>query len=221
MKGIDLNVDIGEGFDFDADLLLYASSANICCGVHAGSWAKTQETIGLALDSGVRIGMHPGYPDRDSMGRLPLPVGRKREYRDSILKQAETFFNFVPPAYIKPHGAFYTESQVEGTPAFEILFELVKEFGLPVMGLRGTAHEKLPEMIAEGFADRAYTPQGTLVNRGEPGALIASLSEVREQALSLAHRVESICIHGDTPYCVELAEAVYSALLDSGFEVTS
>lgn len=221
MKAIDLNVDIGEGFDFDSDLLLYASSANICCGVHAGSWNLTQETIGLALDSGVRIGMHPGYPDRASMGRSALPKGCEKEFRDSILQQSEAFFNFVPPAYIKPHGAFYVESQRQEEPAFEILCELVSEIGLPIMGLPGTAHELLPSMIVEGYADRGYTPQGTLITRGQPGALLASLSEVQQQALLLAERVESICIHGDTPYCVELAEAVYSALLDHGYEVTA
>lgn len=220
MKTIDLNVDIGEGFDFDSDLLLYASSANICCGVHAGSWQKTQETIGLALDSGVRIGMHPGYPDRESMGREPMPKGCESAYRDSILKQAETFFNFVPPSYIKPHGAFYNDSQVEGY-AFEILKELADRFTLPVMGLPGTAHDFLPSVIAEGYADRGYTSQGRLIARSQPGALLTSLSEVQQQALGLATRVDSICIHGDTPYCVELAEAVYSALLDSGYEVTA
>lgn len=220
MRKIDLNVDIGEGFDFDSDLLLYASSANICCGVHAGSWRQTQETIGLALDSGVRIGMHPGYPDRESMGRAPMPRGCEQQYRDAVLTQAESFFNFVPPAYIKPHGAFYNESQVPGFP-FEILRELAEMFGLPTMGMAGTEHETLPLLISEGYADRGYTPQGTLISRGHPGALLTSLSEVEQQALALAEKVDSICIHGDTPYCVELAEAVYSALLDSGFEVTS
>lgn len=220
MKRIDLNVDVGEGFDFDADLLLFATSANICCGAHAGSWDLTQETIGLALDAHVRIGMHPGYPDRASMGRAPFDPVQAEAYAASVDRQVEQFFNFVPAAYMKPHGAFYNESADAGHPAWRIAHEAAMRFQLPILGLPGTAHERLsPLFIAEGFVDRGYDASGRLLPRSAPGAVLQSLAEIRVQALRLAPLVDSLCLHGDTPGCVEIAEFVVKVLTEAGYEV--
>lgn len=222
MKRVDLNVDIGEGFPFDAELLLFATSANICCGVHAGDWDLTKETIGLALDAGARIGMHPGYPDRSSMGRAPLRFELAEEYEASLEAQCKRFFDFVPAAYFKPHGAFYNDSADHGHPSWPMLQRLVREYRIPAMGLPGTAHEGLrPAFYAEGFADRAYTADGRLVSRSQPGAVLDSPAEVRAQAVRLARSVDTICIHGDTPDCLAFAEQVFAALVDAGYEVGS
>ena len=99
-RAIDLNVDIGEGFAFDESLLEFASSANICCGVHAGSAELTRETVEMCKAKAVRYGMHPGYPDRASMGRLTMPSGAERDYLGSIFEQAKSFSEFARPAYI-------------------------------------------------------------------------------------------------------------------------
>jgi UPF0271 protein len=220
VRRIDLNVDIGEGFPHDEQLLLFASSANICCGAHAGSWEMTQQTIGLALDAGARIGMHPGYPDRASMGRAGMPPSSEIEFQRSISAQVEQFFNFVPAAYLKPHGAFYNESAHLGHPAYGLLQSVASRFRLAVMGLPGTAHAMAgTDFIAEGFADRGYTPDGLLIPRGTTGALLEDPADVQRQVLSLAPKVQTICLHGDTPNCLDFAELVYKTLLDAGYEV--
>jgi len=222
MKAVDLNVDIGEGMPYDGELLIYASSANVCCGVHAGSWELVEETVGLCLKNGVRIGMHPGYPDRASMGRAPMPPDQLGAYKESVLRQAERFYYFVPPAYVKPHGAFYNESTFDGHAAHGILLDLLAEFALPLMGLKGTAHERAAHVFfAEGFADRGLLPDGRLIPRGKPGALLVDPKEVARQALLLAPNVDSLCFHGDHPLCVENIRAATEALLSAGYRISA
>lgn len=224
MKRLDLNVDIGEGFGFDRQLLHFATSANVCAGEHAGSWELTMETIHLCLEAGVRIGMHPGYPDREGMGRNSMRTGQVEAYAESVARQVERFYFFVPAAYMKPHGALYNDAAGESEAGFlarTMIEDACRRFQLPLMGLPGTAMETIAPsgFIREGFADRAYLPNGRLMQRTEPGAILASESEVRRQTLFLAERVDSICLHGDTPGCVAFAEKVYATLVDAGFEV--
>lgn len=182
------------------------------------------ETIQLCLEAGVRIGMHPGYPDRAGMGRVPLSPGQEEAFGISIARQVERFYFFVPAAYLKPHGALYNDAAGESEMAplaRRMVGEACRRFLLPLMGLPGTAMEDLSPVgfIREGFADRAYRPDGRLVPRTEPGAVLNSAAEVRRQTLELAARVDSICLHGDTPGCVAFAERIYATLLDAGFEV--
>jgi UPF0271 protein len=217
---IDLNIDIGEGFEFDEQLLVFASSANICCGAHAGSWELTQHTIGKAIDAGVRIGIHPGYPDRDTMGRKSVPHDDLERAFDSLRHQVELFFNFVPAAYLKPHGAFYGDSQNMSHPAFELLQELCRTYQLPLLGYPRTAHESASAIfIVEGFADRKLDTNGNLVPRTIKGAVLSDSTEIALQAVELADAVDSICLHGDNLGCVEHAAEVVRALLESGYEV--
>ena len=106
MKRVDINVDIGEGFPFDEDLLDFATSANVCCGEHAGSWELTKETIFLCERKGVRIGMHPGFPDRESMGRISPQLDEVAQYANSVFEQVIRFREYTTTAqYLKPHGA--------------------------------------------------------------------------------------------------------------------
>lgn len=221
MKRVDLNVDIGEGFAYDAELLHFATSANVCAGEHAGSWELTMATVQRCLEAGVRIGMHPGYPDRAGMGRISLSAGSEKTYAESVARQIERFYFFVPAAYLKPHGALYNDASGDVEASLRMIEEACRRFQLPLMGLPGTAMEKIAPagFIREGFADRAYRPDGRLVPRTEAGAVLTSAAEVKRQTLALAERVDSICLHGDTPGCVGFAERVYATLVDAGFEV--
>lgn len=249
-RRIDLNVDIGEGFPFDEELLRYASSANICCGEHAGSYELTLATIALCERHRVRIGVHPGYPDRTTLGRASMEPVTQRTYLNSLFAQTKRFLETCRPAYLKPHGAFYNDtafvlpedwdageadhperSRYESGgiflaqhPGAQSLAMMLRIHKLPLMGLPLTAHEVIAgrsgqKMLREGFADRRYKPDGTLVSRSESGAVLTDEREIRAQVLDLAARVDTICLHGDTPDCVEHAEMVAATLAEAGFEV--
>jgi 5-oxoprolinase (ATP-hydrolysing) subunit A len=111
-------------------------------------------------------------------------------------------------------------------PSIQSLSMMLRVHRLPLMGLPNTAHEEVAKraakpLIREGFADRAYTPDGTLVPRSAPGAVLLDMGRIREQVLRLAPDVDSICLHGDTPNCVQFAEAIYKTLVDSGYGIGS
>ncbi|MFY9233614.1 MAG: LamB/YcsF family protein [Fimbriimonadaceae bacterium] len=252
MKKIDLNVDIGEGFPHDEELLAFATSANICCGEHAGSKELTQQTVDLCARKKIRVGAHPGYPDRENMGRRSMGVDQHRAYLDSIFEQMRWFVGITEPAYIKPHGAFYNDTAVPMPTSWEP-YEGLLEPGVPfdpagifisnvpgagslgmllrvhkieLVGLAGTAHEMVAKrsgrrLIREGFADRAYRKDGTLVPRSEDGAILKDPKSIKTQILALAPNVDTICLHGDTPGCVEFAEMVVATLRDSGYRVAA
>lgn len=218
MRQIDLNVDIGEGFPNDAALLEFASSANVCCGSHAGSWELTLATIELCLSRGVRVGAHPGYPNRESMGRTH-PDMAPDDLESSLHDQVSRFVVACPPAYLKPHGAWYNElsKPTGGFDALAVANRLAEEYGLPLMVL--PIISTVGRKIREGFADRAYEPDGSLRTRSLPGAVLVDPAEVRTQVLQLAESVDSICLHGDTPDALEFAELVTKTLHDAGYEV--
>lgn len=231
MKKVDLNVDIGEGFPYDEALLEFATSVNVCCGEHAGSWELTLDTIELCKRKGTRIGMHPGFPDRASMGRA-VPEGSVTHLLWSLYSQCKGFMAAHRASYVKPHGAFYNlmcSSEEESEPELwaacgATLIEIVENFDVPVMILPVAApigdYQDRP-IIAEGFADRAYQPDGTLVPRTEPGAVLEDPEQIKEQVLRLAPEVDSICLHGDTPGCLEFAQMVRKTLEDAGYEVAA
>lgn len=248
-RTIDLNVDIGEGFAHDAELLRFASSANICCGVHAGSKDLTWETLELCRKHRVRIGAHPGYPDRESMGRKPMEAGQERVYLKSLFDQVAWFAEIARPSYLKPHGAFYNDTAIvlphnwetlrkraavseyesgglylAQFPGVQSLVMMLRVHRLSLMGLESTAHKAIATrsrqpFIREGFADRGYRPDGTLKPRTEPNAVLKDPKDVKRQVLTLAPKVDSLCLHGDTPDCLEFAELVYKTLLDNGYGV--
>lgn len=177
MKSIDLNVDIGEGYPHDAELLNFATSANVCCGIHAGSAQLTADTVELCRIKRIRIGAHPGYPDRASMGRASLTVDHQREYLGSVLRQIRDFCTEYPAAYVKPHGAFYNDtgkpismgwdsmaqnptasspyeaaghalSLVPGTGMLIMALRITK---VPLLGLPGTMHEPIASRAGVRF----------------------------------------------------------------------
>ncbi|MCW5944117.1 MAG: LamB/YcsF family protein [Fimbriimonadaceae bacterium] len=226
MKTIDLNVDIGEGAGFDEALLGVATSANVCLGSHAGSWEITLATIRRCEEAGVRIGAHPGFPDRKGLGRRPPLKNERDAWAADVHEQVRHFRRLGVGAYLKPHGALYNLS-ADGDPwAGDVVARALEVLDVPLLGLPGTAHlgiaaEAGQLLIREGFADRRYTPSGFLVPRSEAGAVLTESDEVVAQALALAPTVDSLCLHGDTSGCVEFARRLRTALEEAGFEVSA
>lgn len=222
MKRIDLNVDLGEGFGFDDALLHVATSANVCLGAHAGSWDMTERTFAACRRLGVRAGLHPGFPDRHSMGReVPSPE-QTGPYRADVARQMSDGLLRLGPDYVKPHGALYnlmaSEDGGEWIDWFLPLCGRLPVVLLPTPALMARLGSNL---VREGFADRAYGPDGRLVARTKPGAVLSDPSEIIDQALRLAAKVDTICLHGDTPGCVAFAHSVRAALEKAGFEVAA
>ena len=205
---IDLNCDLGEGSPFDAALMPLITSANICCGAHAGDAATAHATLELAKTYGVQVGAHPGFADREHFGRRELTLTRD-EISTECRNQVGTLAGLakaleIPLKYIKPHGALYNMACRDLAVAAAIV-ESATMFCLPVMGLPNSQLQAAClgkcSFIAEGFADRRYRSDGSLVPRGQPGAFITEPDEAVAQLLQMLneHRVQTICVHGDNP----------------------
>lgn len=239
---IDLNADVGEGMR-DEELLPFLTSVNVACGLHAGDPATMDETVALAVGQGLRIGAHPGYPDRQNFGRVVMEMPADAIER-LVLYQISALEGFVRSrgaslTHVKPHGALYhsgaefpdvARAIAEGTrrcgaslilvgPPGSMLVEAGREAGLPV--------------AAEAFADRRYLPDGNLMPRGQPGAVLTDPEEAAEQALRLARdgtvvasdgtsismRADTLCVHGDTPGAPRIARRIHERLVDAGIVV--
>ncbi|MCU0705010.1 MAG: LamB/YcsF family protein [Fimbriiglobus sp.] len=231
---IDLNADLGEGAGTDAELMPLITSANVSCGFHAGDADTIAAALELAKKYGVRVGAHPGYPDREHFGRREMELGEPEVCRMCLqqIGGLRTLAEWcqVTLTYVKPHGAFYHQASREQGYAYGLLNALGFVFRpdqlLPVVGLPGShlqtlAIQEMHDFIPEGFADRRYRPDGTLVPRTEPDAILHDVKEVVEQVEWLVREkgVRTICVHGDTPGAVEFVRAVRAALLDAGHEL--
>ncbi|WP_030199005.1 LamB/YcsF family protein [Streptomyces sp. NRRL S-87] len=234
---IDLNADLGEGFGRwtltdDEALLSVVSSANVACGFHAGDPSTMRRVCELAVARGVRIGAQVSYRDLAGFGRRAMEVPA-RELADEVAYQIGALEVFARAAgaavaYVKPHGALYnrTVHDVEQAAAVVEGVRLAAGTGLPVLGLPGSrllraAGEAGMRAVPECFADRAYTAEGTLVPRSEPGAVLHEPAAVIAQALALAgaRAGRSLCLHGDTPGAAELAARVRAALEGAGIRI--
>jgi UPF0271 protein len=242
---IDLNADLGEGFgvwrlgDDDA-LLELVTSANVACGFHAGDPATMRRVCARAAARGVAVGAQVSYRDLTGFGRRFIDVPTA-ELAADVLYQLAALDGIARTAgtrvsYVKPHGALYNATVThEGQAQAVIDAVLAHDRRLPVLGLPGSVLLREAEAagmtwVAEGFADRGYTPAGTLVPRSEPGALVHDPVEVAERAVRMATDgvvtavdgttllmpVQSVCVHGDTPGAVELARAVRSRVEAAG-----
>ena len=250
MTTIDLNCDIAEGFgvwriaDDDA-LLSVVSSANIACGFHAGDPGTMRCACVTAVKHGVAIGAQVSYRDLAGFGRRFIDVP-PMDLVDDILYQLSALHGLAKVSggrlsYVKPHGALYNAIVTHEAQAAAVV-EAVRQFdaSLAVLGLPGSrwlalAAEAGLETVQEAFADRAYTPEGTLVSRREPGAVVSDVSVVAERAVRFATEgtvvatdgsvvdapARSICVHSDTPGALELAKAVRTALVAAGLRVAS
>jgi UPF0271 protein len=236
---IDLNADVGEGMD-DAALLPFVTSANVACGLHAGDPTIMDATVALALSRGVRVGAHPGYADREHFGReaVELPP---TAITNLVLYQIAALDGFVRShggtlTHVKPHGALYHDG-AEFPDVARAIAEGVRRFRTSLV-LVGAAGSMLIEagrdaglaVAGEGFADRRYMGDGTLVPRGEAGALILDPDEAAEQAVHIARdryataadgtrvpvRADTICLHGDTPGVEGIARRIHERFRAEG-----
>jgi UPF0271 protein len=231
IPSIDLNADLGEGFPWDEELLTLVSSASVCCGAHAGSIEHSQLTVARAASQGVIVGAHPGYADRARFGREPMALSSS-EVRQLIVDQVGALQSLAEAEgsrirYVKPHGALYNQAQVDPQVARGVI-EAVSALGLPVLGLPGGVLARELAMkatsvrfIAEGFADRRYTDEGTLVPRTQAGAILTDEREIRDQAARLISggQIETLCLHGDDTRCVESAQLLRRVLAELGVSI--
>ena len=239
---IDLNADLGEGGPADRELLEVVTSASVACGFHAGDPGLMLHTAERAAAAGVVVGAHPSYDDREGFGRRPRDVD-PRSLHALLLYQIGALEALARAAgtavrYVKPHGALYNRAAADPAVADVVIGAVSAAGHHPLLALAGSpmverARSAGLTVHEEGFADRAYAPDGTLVPRSERGAVIEEPGKVAEQALALAlgtgvpvaggRRVRlaaaSICVHGDTPGALEQARAVRSALTGAGVTV--
>ena len=229
-RTIDLNADLGEGFPWDEALLDRVTSASVCCGAHAGDPETIARTLRWARDRGVVVGAHPGYPDREGFGRSDraMPPG---DLESTIAAQVAELERLAGPIglalrFVKPHGALYNQAHRDPALAASLLRALRRK-DWPILGQPGGCVETLApgaglRFIAEGFADRRYRPDGRLVARTEPNALLEDPAEIGDQVLRLVDQgVGTICIHGDDPRAVDLADLVLGVLRAAGVEPKS
>ncbi|MEV5883528.1 5-oxoprolinase subunit PxpA [Streptomyces sp. NPDC052020] len=250
MTSIDLNADLGEGFGRwrltdDERLLSVVTSANVACGFHAGDPATMRRVCELAAERGVVIGAQVSYRDLAGFGRRAMDVP-PAELAAEVAYQIGALGVFARAAgsrvaYVKPHGALYNRVVHDAEQAAAVVEGvLIADGGLPVLGLPGSrlldlaAQAGLPA-VTEAFADRAYTDEGTLVPRGQDGAVVTDPEAVVARSVELARsgtvtarsgarigvRARSLCVHGDTPGAVELARRVRDRLEASGVRVES
>lgn len=229
MTAIDLNADLGEGDAFDVELLEIVSSCNIACGGHAGDDASMRTTVAAALKSNVAIGAHPSYPDPEGFGRVSGFLAGE-ELRASLQEQISALVSIAEEQgallrHVKPHGALYNDAVNDSALADVIASAIVATVpdaalvGLPDSELQYAAVRHELRFIGEGFIDRAYQSNGQLVPRSQPGAVHESLDLVLPQAISLVAKVDTLCIHGDTPDAPRAAAAVRDALQEQGVEI--
>jgi UPF0271 protein len=224
---VDLNADVGEGFADDERLLEVVTSANVACGVHAGSTDTMRTVCATAASRGVAIGAHPSYRDREGFGRRALEIAPE-SLRADVAEQVERLAGIAvaegaAASYLKPHGALYTRAIADAEVAAAIV-AVACDHALAVLAwpdseLFEQARDAGLQAVAEGFADRGYA-NGRLVPRDQPGAILeADAAAAQAVALARAGEVRSICVHGDTPGAAALAAHVRAALLEAGISL--
>ncbi|MGW7273809.1 LamB/YcsF family protein [Streptomyces sp. NPDC054864] len=245
---IDLNADLGEGFGRwrltdDEELLSVVTSANVACGFHAGDAATMRRVCEMAAERGVRVGAQVSYRDLAGFGRRSMDVPAA-ELAAEVAYQIGALEVFARAAgtrvsYVKPHGALYNRVVHDEEQARAVVEGvLLADDALPVLGLPGSRFLEVAgkaglPVVTEAFADRAYTPEGTLVPRGREGAVITEADTVVERSVGMARfgavtaldgaridvRARSLCLHGDTPGAVALARQVRARLEAAGVRV--
>ena len=242
---MDLNSDLGEGFGIwrlgdDDALLTVVTSANVACGFHAGDPSIMRRVCATAAERGVAVGAQVSYRDLAGFGRRRIDYAPD-ELTDDVLYQLGALDAFcrvagTRVAYVKPHGALYNTAVRDETQAAAVALAVAAyDRALPVLGLPGSALLRASataglRTVAEGFVDRGYTPEGSLVPRYAADALITDHDQAVSRTLRLVQRgemvavdgtvvpmrVDSLCVHGDTPGAVSLARRVREALVAAG-----
>ncbi|MBQ9526454.1 MAG: LamB/YcsF family protein [Fretibacterium sp.] len=245
---VDLNSDLGESFGAwkmgqDADVLTFVSSANVACGFHAGDPLVMKKTVEAAVKAGVAVGAHPGYPDLVGFGRRAVACSPDELYTDTLY-QIGALKAFCEAAgtklqHVKPHGAMYNSAakKIEEATA---LAQAVKDSGAGIilMGLAGSEFDEAAEKVgvpyaAEAFADRGYMNDGTLVPRKMEGAFVRDVEVAAKRVIRMVKegvveaidgtvvklRPHSICLHGDSPTAVQMAQTLCTRLIEAGIDI--
>ncbi len=248
-RKIDINCDLGESYGAfkvgnDTQVMPYITSANVACGLHAGDPMTVAETITLAKRHNVAVGAHPGFPDLLGFGRREMQL-LPEEVQNYTLYQVSALQGFAQAAgvrlqHVKPHGALYNmaaEKEKVAKPivdAVKALDPSLIVFAPPNSVLANVAAKAGLRVGHEFFADRAYNPDGTLVSRKQPNSIIEEPLNVVERAVKAVTegtvlaanqeavnlgKVHTICVHGDNPAAVTLAEALHKGLANAGIEI--
>lgn len=245
---VDLNCDLGESFGrytlgLDAEVIRLISSANVACGYHASDPVVMAKTVKMAAAAGVAIGAHPGYPDLQGFGRRNMVIP-PAEVGDMVLYQVGALAAFaaaegVRLAHVKPHGAMYNMA-VKDAALAEAICRAVQKFDekLAILAPGGSELAKAAArlgqpFICEVFADRAYMPDGTLVPRSQPGAVIEDEDEAIARVIGMVTtgevtaitgekirvQAQSVCVHGDGAKALQFVEKISAALAAAGVEI--
>lgn len=247
MRIIELSCDLGEASDAagraaEAEIWAMVGAANVACGGHAGDAASMREAVERAARYGVRLGAHPSYPDREGFGRQRMTIAPER-LRASLVEQMEALRAAagsagVPLERAKAHGALYNEA-VHDEALAEIVVDAIEAVDAriaivaqPHSRMIAAARRRGLPTIREAFADRRYAPDGSLVPRSDPRALLLNPADAAAQAVLLAaeHRArtsvgkvavefETLCVHGDMARAVERLVGIRAALAEAGFEL--
>lgn len=243
MMHIDFNADLAEGCGNDQALLQLVSSANICCGIHAGNAVEMHNALQQAKLNHVRIGAHPSFPDREHFGRMAMDLP-DHELQAHLIYQLGAIQALcqqagVHLAYVKPHGALYNQS-AQNPKLARLIAQTVKDFNpqLKIMGLANSHSLKEAQalglgVISEVFADRRYLADGTLVPRTHEKAKIEHDDEAIEQVLNMVEhgkvhsidgkeitvQADSVCLHGDGEHTLIFANKIRTALLERGIHI--
>ncbi len=226
-------------------MLEIVTSANVACGFHAGDSLTLQRTCAQAAERGVVVGAQVGYRDLAGFGRRFIDIGADELTADVIYQigalEAMCKVAGTRVEYVKPHGALYNAIVQHETQAAAVVAAVVAiDPSLPVMGLPGSAFLQIAadaglRTVSEAFADRAYTPEGHLLSRREPGSVLHDPGEVAARMVRLAVegritaidgtelevRADSICTHGDSPGAIDIARALRAALTGAGVEIAA
>ncbi len=252
MEKIDLNCDMGESFGayrlgMDDAVIQFISSANIACGWHAGDPFVMNHTVAIAVEHGVGVGAHPGYPDLLGFGRRNMDC-TPEDLRNYVIFQIgalQAFCNAhgTKMQHVKPHGALYLTA-VENEDVARAVAEAIVSVNpdllyVALAGAKGELMRRIGQevglrVVYEAFPDRAYSPEGTLVSRRQPGAVIKEPREVAERALRMVKEgvviavdgttipleAQTLCVHGDNPKAVDLVRSIRETLETDGVAVT-
>ena len=237
---VDINADLGEGAGHDDQLLQLVTSANIACGLHAGSAQTMRATLLAAKQRGVAVGAHPGFDDRENFGRREMPVPWD-ELIALVAYQLGAFAAVAKslgmrPQHVKPHGALYNMAAREEETAEAIVQAVCRVdrelivFAPAASALSRAAEGAELQVAREVFADRNYMPDGSLVPRDHPQALLHDAEEAANRVFRMLRddkveaidgsdvsvHADTICVHGDTPHAVEFALALRTCLAQTG-----